>query len=87
MTFLIYSSGSLCFVDRNHLCYCGRVHHEERFCEIILNLDHWFKMSFKDISYLELLRTLFSTEQNHLRNFDRVHHEESLCEIILNLDQ
>ena len=28
-------------VDRNHLCKFGRVHHEEQFCEIILNLDQW----------------------------------------------
>ena len=26
--------------ERNHLCNFGRVHHEEQFCEIILNLDH-----------------------------------------------
>ena len=33
----------LCLVDRNHLCNFGRVHHEEKFCEIILNLDQWFR--------------------------------------------
>ena len=25
--------------ERNHLCNYGRLHHEEQFCEIILNLD------------------------------------------------
>ena len=29
----------LCSLDRNHLCKFGRVHHEEQFCDIILNLD------------------------------------------------
>ena len=29
----------LCYVERNHLCNFGRRHHEEQFCEIILNLD------------------------------------------------
>ena len=33
----------LCSVDWNHLCNFGRMHHEEQSCEIILNLDHWFK--------------------------------------------
>ena len=28
-------------VERNHLCNFGRVHHEEQFREIILNLDKW----------------------------------------------
>ena len=29
----------ICSVERNHLCNFGRRHHEEQFCEIILNLD------------------------------------------------
>ena len=29
----------LCSVELNHLCNFGRAHHEEQFCEIILNLD------------------------------------------------
>ena len=33
----------LCSVDWNHLCNIGRRHHEEQFCEIILNLDQWFR--------------------------------------------
>ena len=33
----------------------GRGYHEEHFCKIILNLNHWFEeMSLKDISHLEL---------------------------------
>ena len=31
----------------------GICHHEELFCEIILNLDQWFRRQVKDISYLE----------------------------------
>ena len=26
-----------------HLCNSGRVHNEEQFCEIILNLDQWIR--------------------------------------------
>ena len=29
--------------SRNHLYTFGRGHHEERFCEIILHLDQWFR--------------------------------------------
>ena len=29
-------------MERNHLWNFGRVHHEEQFCEIILNLGQWF---------------------------------------------
>ena len=34
---------SLCLVERNHLCNFYRGYHDEQFCEIILNLDHWFR--------------------------------------------
>ena len=33
----------LCSAEQNHLCHFGRVHHEEQFCEIIFNLDLWFR--------------------------------------------
>ena len=45
------------------------------------------KMSFKDISYLELWQPLCSGDWNHFCNFSRRNHEELFCEIILNLDQ
>ena len=32
----------LCSVEQNHLCNFRRRHHEEQFCEIILNLYQWF---------------------------------------------
>ena len=30
------------FLGVAFLCNFGRMHHEEQFCEIILNLDKWF---------------------------------------------
>ena len=33
-------------VERNHLCNFGRGYNEEQFCEIILNLDQWFRKRF-----------------------------------------
>ena len=36
----------LCSMQQNHLCNFGRRHHEEQFCETILNLDHWFRGRF-----------------------------------------
>ena len=30
-------------MEQIHLCNFGRRHHEEQFCEIILNLDQWFR--------------------------------------------
>ena len=33
----------LCLVEPNHLCNFGSRHHEEQFCENILNLDLWFR--------------------------------------------
>ena len=32
-----------CSVKQNHLCEFGTGHYEEQFCEIILNLDHWYR--------------------------------------------
>ena len=33
----------LCSVEQNHLCNFGRGYQEEQICEIILNLDQWFR--------------------------------------------
>ena len=33
----------LCAMDWNHLCNIERRHYEEQSCEIILNLDQWFR--------------------------------------------
>ena len=57
-------------------------------CEIVLNLNQWFRRRCcLRYSYLELWRPFCSAEQNHLCNFGRGHHEEQFCEVILNLDQ
>ena len=32
-----------CLPEWNHLCNFGREYQEEQFCEIILNLDQWFR--------------------------------------------
>ena len=32
-----------CLREQNHLCNFGRGHYERHFCEIILNLDRWFR--------------------------------------------
>ena len=46
---------ALSFSGAELLCNFGRRHHEEQFCEIILNLEpvDQEETSFKDISYLE----------------------------------
>ena len=42
---------NFCSAEQKILINLGRGHHEEYFCEFILNLDQWW---FKDISYLQL---------------------------------
>ena len=71
------------------MCNFVRRHHEKQFCEIILNLDQWFRRRccLINISYLELWRPSCSAEQDHLCNFGMGHYGEHSCEIILNLDQ
>ena len=32
-----------CSAEQNHLFNIGRGYHEEQFCEIIMNLDQWFR--------------------------------------------
>ena len=58
--FLIWSSGqSSCLVEQNHLCNFERGHYWECSCEVIWNLDQWFRrLLFKDISYLVLWQPL-----------------------------
>ena len=36
-----------CSAERNHMCNFGRRHHYEQYCEIILNLDQWFKRRWR----------------------------------------
>ena len=44
-------------------------------------------MLFKDISYLELVKSFCSAEHKHLCNFGGGYNEEQICVIILNLGQ
>ena len=41
--FLSRALAAIYSADKNHLCNFGRRHHKEQFCEIILNLDQWFR--------------------------------------------
>ena len=67
----------LYLAKRDHLCNFCRSHHEEQFCEIILNLKRWFRRCrFKDNPYLELWRSFCSAEQNNWCNFGKEHYEE-----------
>ena len=59
-----------------HLCNFGRSHHEEQFCEIILNLNQCFRCRFKDNPYLELWRSFCSAVQNNWYKFGEGHYEE-----------
>ena len=55
--------------------------HEEQFCEIILNLDQWFRRKCRFISYLQLCQgsgTICATLVEGIMS--------KFCEIILNLD-
>ena len=72
-----------CSAERNNLCNFGSGYLEEQYCEIILNLDLWFRRCHLKISYLELWQPSCSVEQNHLCIFCIGHYDE----IILNLDQ
>ena len=67
-----------CSAEQNCLGKFGRHHNEEHFCEIILNLDKWFK----DILYLELWSLFSCVEWNRFGNFGRWHYEEHFCVII-----
>ena len=55
------------------LAFWQRALYEERFCEIILNLDQWFRRRCRltGFFYLELLRPSCLAERNYLGNFDR----------------
>ena len=75
-----------CSVERNHLCFFGRKCYEEQFCEIILNLDQWFRRRchLKDVKdFLSgALAALLFRRTEHLCNFESGHHREHSCEFI-----
>ena len=43
-----------CSGEQNHLCNFGIGNPEEQFCEIILNLDQWYRRCCLKDFYLEL---------------------------------
>ena len=66
----------------------GTRHHEEKFCEITLNMDQWFRrrcslniflIKSSDNLFVHLSGTI---EWNHLYYFGRGNHEEQFCQII-----
>ena len=71
-----------CSVEWNGLCNFGRGYHEKQSCEIILNLDQWFRRGFCLNDFLCRALTVLV-----LCNFGRGHYWEHSYEIILNLDQ
>ena len=75
-------------LELNHLCNFGSVQHKEQFCEVILNLNQWFRRCHLKTFLIKSSGGPFCLlERNHLCNFGRVNHMEHLCEIILNLVQ
>ena len=49
-----------CSAERNDLCNFGRGYQLDQFCEIIMNLDRWFRCYLKDCSSGALTALLFS---------------------------
>ena len=74
-------------MELNHLDYFDRGYHEAQFCEIVLNLDKWFrrKCRLKTFHIRSSGGPLFSGMDPFLQ-YGRRHYEEQFCEIILNLD-
>ena len=60
-----------------------RRHHEDQFCEIILNLDQWFRCHLKILLIWSSGGHFDQRRGNYLCNFGRGYHEEQFCEIIL----
>ena len=56
-------------------------YNEEQFCEIILNLNQWFRRCrLNDFLSRALAALMFSsTERHHLCNFGRGHYVEHSC--------
>ena len=77
-----------CSVEQKHLCNFGKGLYEEQFCEIILNLDQWFRR--KCLLKIFLIWSSggpFFRAAESFEQFGRGYQEEQFCEIILNLDK
>ena len=72
----------------NHLCSIGRRHHEEQPCEIILNLDKWFRRKCSLKVFL-----IWSSGSPFVQRCVTIcailvgAPEEQFCEIIFNMGQ
>ena len=74
----------LCSAEQKHLCNFGRRHHIEQFCEIILNLDQWFRSRCR-LKIFILSRALTALLLIVAEPFFAIlvgFHEEQFCEII-----
>ena len=80
--------GPFCSTEQNHLCNFGSWYQEEQFCEIILNLDQWFRRCL-----LKVVLIWSSGSPSLQRSWticailERGHHGEHSFEVILYLDQ
>ena len=70
-------------MEQNHLCKFSRGYLEEQFCEIIFNLDQWFRRrcGLKDFLSGALAALVFSGAEPFM-NLERRHHGEHSCEVI-----
>ena len=78
-----------CSLSQNHSCNFEKGHHEEHSCEVIWNLDQWFKRRclLKIFPIWSSGGPFCSVEWNHLCKFDGGYQEKQFCEIFSNLDQ
>ena len=68
----------LWLVEQNNLCNFGRGHHKKHFCEVISNLDHWFRRCcLKDFLSEALAALVFSGAKPF-----RGHYGKHSCEVI-----
>ena len=80
ISFLFLSSGSHFVQGSRTVCTIqGRGHHEEHFCEIILNLEQWCDLK---IFLFNSSGSPFVREGNRLWRFSRGHYEVYFCDII-----
>ena len=59
----------LCLEEQHHLSNSIRGYHEEQFCEIILNLDHWFmrRCHLKDFLSRALAALMFGRAEQFMQ--------------------
>ena len=85
----IWSSWGPPVVELNHLCNFEWGHHGEHSCEVIWNLDQWFRRRCRLKIFLiwNSGGPFVMWNGTICANFGRGYQEEQFYEIILNLDQ